>query len=303
MCKTPELAAEVTLQPVDILGVDAAILFSDILILVEAMGLSLDFHENQGPVLDFTIKSQTDVDRLVIPDPDEKISFVMDTIRILRRELEGRVPLIGFAGAPYTIASYMVEGKTSKQFIEIKTLMFQQPETMHNLLDKITAATTNYLKAQIEAGAQAIQIFDSWAGSLSPKDFKEFVVPYVARIISELKSSAKGADVPVIYFAQGNPAILPLAKSTGCDVVGIDWRIEMADAIKLLGDDVAVQGNLEPAALFLPPGKIKERAVEILDQVGGRMGHIFNLGHGILPPTPVENVKALIQTVREYKLK
>lgn len=303
MCRTPELAAEVTLQPIDKLGVDAAILFSDILVLVEAMGIPLDFHENKGPILDFTIRNQADVDNLIIPDPYEKTPYVMDAIKILRRELEGRVPLIGFAGAPYTVGSYMIEGKTSKQFIEIKTLMFEQPQVMHNLLEKVTTSTIDYLKAQIEAGAQALQIFDSWAGSLAPRDFREFVLPYIQRMIKELKAAPGGADIPIIYFAQGNPAILPLAKETGCDVVGVDWRIEIKDAIKMLGDDVGIQGNLDPTCLFLPPDKIKERAIEVLDQVGGRPGHIFNLGHGILPPTPVEHAQALVDAVQGYKLR
>lgn len=303
MCRTPELAAEITLQPIDKLGVDAAILFSDILMLVEAMGIPLDFYEDKGPVLDFTINNQADVDKLIIPDPSEKTPYVMESIKILRRELEGRVPLIGFAGAPYTVGSYMIEGKTSKQFIKIKSLMFQEPSIMHNLLDKVTESTILYMKAQIEAGAQALQIFDSWAGSLAPRDFKEFVVPYIQRIIHELKAAPGGSDVPIIYFAQGNPAILPLAKETGCDVVGVDWRIEIKDAISMLGHDVAVQGNLDPTLLFLPPERIKERAREVLDQVGGRLGHIFNLGHGILPPTPVEHAQALVDAVHELSRK
>ncbi|HEX21241.1 MAG TPA: uroporphyrinogen decarboxylase, partial [Actinobacteria bacterium] len=223
MCKTPELATEVTLLPVDILGVDAAILFSDILILVEAMGLPLKFYEKRGPVLDHTITDQSSVDKLGIPDPNDAVPFVMDAVRMIKRELNGRVPLIGFAGAPYTVASYMIEGRTSKQFAKIKALMFQEPKVMHALLDKVAKATTAYLNAQIEAGVEAIQLFDSWAGSLAPVDFSEFAVRYSRQVIEGLKRD----DIPVIYFAQGNPAVLGRAKDVGSDVIGVDWRIEM----------------------------------------------------------------------------
>lgn len=295
MCKTPELAAEVTIQPVDRLGVDAAILFSDILILVEAMGLPLDFHEQRGPVLHYTVTDQASVDKLRIPDPAETVSFLLETIKILRRELAGRVPLIGFAGAPFTVASYMIEGKTSKQFVEIKSVMFREPQIMRRLLDKVTQATTEYINAQIEAGAQAIQLFDSWAGQLAPRDFKDFAMDYARQVISGLNRD----DVPIIYFAQGNPAVLDLAKQAGSDVVGVDWRIEIGKAWEILAPDVAVQGNLDPTCLFLPPEGIRERVKEIIDQVGGRPGHIFNLGHGILPPTPVENAIALVEAVHE----
>jgi len=296
MCKTPELAAEVTIQPVDRLGVDAAILFSDILILVEAMGLPLQFLEAQGPVLDFTITDQNSVDKLSIPDPLESVPFVMDAIKLLRRELEGRVPLIGFAGAPYTVASYMIEGKTSKQFLKIKSLMFQQPKVMHSLLDKVARATTDYINAQIEAGAQAIQLFDSWAGALAPEDFEEFAVRYAKQVFDGLKREG----IPIIYFAQGNPAALNLAKAAGSDVIGVDWRIRMEKAYDILAPDVAVQGNLDPTCLFLPPDKIKERVKDIMDAIDNRPGHIFNLGHGITPPTPVENAIAVVEAVHEY---
>lgn len=298
MCKTPEIAAEVTLQPVNKLGVDAAILFSDILVLTEAMGVPLEFEESKGPILGFTVRDNEAVDKLVIPDPYETVPFVMDAIKILRKELEGRVPLIGFSGAPFTLASYMVEGKTSKQFIEIKSLMFKEPELAHKLFNKVSKAVTLYLQAQIDAGAQVVQIFDSWAGCLSPHDFKEFIVPYVRQIIRELKN--KNDKVPVIYFAQGNPAILELAKQTEADVIGVDWRIELDKARQILGDNVAVQGNLDPLALFLPHKELKERIREVLDQAGGKVGHIFNLGHGITPPTPVGNAQLLVETVHEY---
>lgn len=295
MCKTPELAAEVTIQPVNRLGVDAAILFSDILILVEAMGLPLRFLESQGPILDFTVTDQASVDKLRILDPVDSVSFVMDSIRLLRRELAGRVPLIGFAGAPYTVASYMIEGKTSKQFIKIKSMMFREPKVFHNLMDKVARATIEYINAQIEAGAQAIQLFDSWAGALAPPDFEEFAVRYAKQVFDGLNRER----VPIIYFAQGNPAVLEIAKKAGSDVVGVDWRIEIGKAYDILAPDVAVQGNLDPTCLFLPPEKIRDRVKDIIDQIGGRPGHIFNLGHGITPPTPVENVIALVEAVHE----
>lgn len=291
LCKTPELAAEVTIQPVDVLGVDAAILFSDILIVVEAMGMPLHFDEGP-PVLGSPITEQSGVDRLGVPDPEVSMPFVMETIRILRRELEGRVPLIGFSGAPFTLASYMIEGGSSANFLKLKRVMFEQPGVWHALMDKVTSAVIEYLKAQIAAGAQAVQLFDSWGGTLSPRDYREFSLPYSSRAIAELK----GLGVPLIHFVQGNPALLPLVASAGSDVVGVDWRIEIGDARRLVGEGVPVQGNLEPVALFLPVEKIEARAAEIIKQAGPT-GHIFNLGHGILPPTPVASAKALVDAV------
>ena len=290
LCKTPEVAAEVTIQPIDRLGVDAAILFSDILIIAEAMGLPLEF--NPSPVLNEPITDMAGVDRLGVPDTEQTMPFVMETIRILRRELEGRVPVIGFSGAPFTLASYMVEGGSSSNFLKVKTLIFQQPDVWHKLMEKVTAAIIEYLKAQIAAGAQAVQLFDSWGGSLSPKDYREAALPYSKRIFEALK----GQGVPTIHFLQGNPAALPLVASAGSDVVGVDWRIEIGDARELVGADVPVQGNLDPVALFLPIDEIEKRAGEIIRQAGPR-GHIFNLGHGILPPTPVENAQALVEAV------
>jgi uroporphyrinogen decarboxylase len=291
LCKTPDLAAEVTIQPIDILGVDAAILFSDILIPLEAMGMSLRFDEGHGPILENPVTDRAGADRLGVPDPEETMGFVMEAIKILRRELEGRVPLIGFAGAPFTMASYMVEGGSSKNFLKLKTLMFQKPEVWHQLMEKTARTTQAYLQAQIDAGAQAVQLFDSWGGILSPRDYRDYALPYSQRIIESLK----GQNVPIIHFVQGNPALLPQVASAGSDVVGVDWRIDIGEARKLVGDK-AVQGNLDPLALFLPIEKIEERAGEII-AAAGPAGHIFNLGHGILPPTPVENAKALVEAV------
>lgn len=290
LCKTPELAAEVTIQPVDILGVDAAILFSDILVPVEAMGMPLDF--DPGPKLEFTVKNAADVARLKIPDPESDMAFVMDTIRILKRELDGRVPLIGFAGAPFTMASYMVEGGSSTNFLKLKSLMFQEPRVWHALMEKVTKTLIDYLKAQKQAGALALQLFDSWGGILSPRDYKEFALPYSTRVIEAVKD----IDVQTIHFVQGNPALLPLVASAGSDVVGVDWRIEIDEAKRLIREDQAVQGNLDPIALFASPQGIEDRAREIVEKAGPT-GHIFNLGHGILPSTPVEHVKHLISKV------
>lgn len=290
LCKTPELAAEVTVQPVDILGVDAAILFSDILIPLEPMGIKLHF--NEGPVLENPITSTSDVEKLVVPDPVETVGFVFDTIKILRQELTGRVPLIGFAGAPFTLASYLIEGGSSNNFLKVKTFMFQQELAWHQLMTKVTDTVSLYLKAQIEAGAEALQLFDSWGGVLSPYDYKRYVLPYSQKVIEEVK----GKGVPIIHFVQGNPALLPLVAQAGSDVIGVDWRINIDETRQLIAKNQAVQGNLDPCALFLPPDALKERVADVVARAG-RQGHIFNLGHGILPSTPVENAKLLVETV------
>lgn len=296
LCKTPELAAEVTIQPVDILGVDAAILFSDILIPLEPMGVKLHF--NEGPVLENPLTSSSDVEKLAIPDPVDSVGFVLETIKILRRELNGRVPLIGFAGAPFTLASYMIEGGSSNNFLKLKTFMFQQPQSWHKLMDKIAETIILYLNAQIEAGAQAVQLFDSWGGILSPYDYEKYVLPYSQKVIANLNREG----VPVIHFVQGNPALLSLVAKAGSDVVGVDWRINIDEARHLVGEKQALQGNLDPCALFLPPAELKVRVKDIIDRAGHK-GHIFNLGHGILPPTPVENAQLLVETVHEYTMK
>lgn len=295
LCKTPELAAEVSIQPVDILGVDAAILFSDILIPLEAMGMDLEFHEKRGPVLSPVIRDQAGVDHLIIPDPEETMGFVMETIRILRQELKNKVPLIGFSGAPFTLATYMIEGGSSKSFFQTKKMMFAAPELYHNLLKKITASTTSYLAAQAAAGAQALQIFDSWVGVLAPCDFEAFALPYVKQIIFSLR--AQGIGVPIIYFANNGATLLELAKTSGADVLGLDWRIEIGDAVDLLKNERVVQGNLDPCALLLPENLLSQRIEKILAGARKAPGHIFNLGHGILPETPPEKAKFLVETV------
>ncbi|NWF52072.1 MAG: uroporphyrinogen decarboxylase [Nitrospirae bacterium] len=296
LCKTPELAAEITLQPVDILGVDAAILFSDILIPVEAMGMSLEFIEKEGPVLREPIRNKAAVDRLIIPDADDDMSFVVDTIKILREKLKNKVPLIGFSGAPFTLATYMIEGGGSKNFINTKKMMFQNSRLFNYLMDKLTLTIISYLSSQVRAGAQAMQIFDTWAGVLTPMDYKISVLPYVKKIISELNKER----VPIIYFVNDCAGILKEIKKSGADVIGIDWKIDIADAIKQLGKKVVIQGNLDPCALFLSNEEIEDRVKDILWKGESAKGHIFNLGHGILPETPVENAIALVEAVHKY---
>ena len=296
LCKTPKLAAEVTLQPVDILGVDAAILFSDILIPVEAMGMRLEFSDKEGPILREPIRNKSAVEKLIIPDTEEDMPFVPETIKILRKELENKVPLIGFSGAPFTLATYMIEGGTSKNFLNTKKMMFQYSGAFNYLMEKLTDTILSYLSAQIKAGAQAVQIFDTWAGMLTPVEYKEFALPYVKKTISELKKEG----VPVIYFVNDCAGILKEVRKSGADVTGIDWRIDISDAIKRLGKKMVVQGNLDPCELFLPKEKLEERIKDILWKGESAKGHVFNLGHGVLPETPVENVIAMVEAVHKY---
>jgi uroporphyrinogen decarboxylase len=293
MCKTPELAAEVSIQPVGRLGVDAAILFSDILIPVEAMGIPLEFHDGKGPLLGKPIRSRRDVDTLRVPDPGEKVPFVMETIRILRRELEGKVPVIGFSGAPFTLASYIVEGGASKSFIQLKKLMYQAPEVYRALMGKIARTVTDYLDAQIDAGAQAVQLFDTWAGILTPGDYEAYALPYTRQAIAGL--SHKG--VPVIHYANECATLLASIRTLPVDVVAVDWRIPLDAAAAAVGPEKALQGNMDPTMLFHPPEKIEECVREVLHRGEKASSHIFNLGHGILPPTDPENAVAMVEAV------
>ena len=295
LCKSPERAAEVTIQPIDYLGVDAAILFSDILVPLEKMGAPLDFFEKRGPVFENPIRDKAAVDKLVIPDPETDLVYVMDTIRLLRKELAGRVPLIGFSGAPFTLATYLIEGGSSKNYFQTKKMMYTDPELYKSLLNKITDCTITYLQAQAAAGAQALQIFDSWAGVLAPCDFAEFALPYVQKIIKAIKP----CGVPVIYFANNGATLLDLSKSSGADVLGLDWRVNIGDAIAQLGQDVSVQGNLDPIALQLPADKLEKRVKAIVDAGKKARGHVFNLGHGIVPETPPEKAKLVVDLVHK----
>lgn len=295
LCKTPELAAKVTLQPVDMLGVDAAILFSDILIPVEAMGMVLEFSEKKGPRLSEPIRNRTLVEKLVVPLPEDDLDFVLETIKILRRELEDKVPLIGFSGAPFTLATYMIEGGSSKNFLNTKRMMFESPTLFNDLMEKITATVVSYLRAQIKAGAQVVQLFDTWAGILSPDDYRTYALPYVKKAITKLKNQG----VPVIYFVNDCSSLLKDIKKSGADVIGIDWRIDIGEAVKRIGKKHVVQGNLDPCALFLPKEQLRKRVGDILAKAEPSKGHIFNLGHGILPETPVEAVIAMVKAVHE----
>ncbi len=294
VCKTPELAAQVTLQPVDRFPLDAAIIFADILLPLEPMGIKLEFAEGEGPVIHNPVRDRAGVDRLKTVEGEE-LRFVEEAIRQARTALAGRVPLIGFAGAPFTLASYMIEGGGSRNYIKTKQLMYGEPETWHKLMDKLALVVTAYLGRQIRAGAQAVQLFDSWVGCLSPTDYAEYVLPHVQRIFAGLAQE----QVPLIHFGTGTAALLTLMRKAGGNVIGVDWRVHLDEAWERIGYDVAVQGNLDPVVLFGPVREIERRVEDILRRAGNRPGHIFNLGHGILPQTPVDHVAAVAEYVHK----
>jgi len=293
LCKTPELAAEVTIQPIDYLNADAAILFSDILTPVEPMGLKLDFVP--GPVFENPVRTEADIDALRIPVMEEDVPYVLETIKILRREFEGRVPLIGFGGAPFTLACYMVEGKGSKDFAQIKRMMYGAPGLFAKLMEKITEMDRQYLNAQIKAGAQTIQIFDTWGGIVSPLDYEKFILPYTKKLIDGLDRS-----VPIIHFVKGAGTMLETVAKAGSDVMGLDWHVNLGKARDVIGPDIAVQGNLDPTVLYAPKEHIEREVKRILDENAGRPGHIFNLGHGILPTVDPEHAKFVVECVHKH---
>jgi uroporphyrinogen decarboxylase len=294
LCKNPSLCAEVMVTAVNRLGVDAAIIFSDLLPILEPMGMQLEYAAGDGPVIHNPLRSAKDVDRVVELDNVESLDFVMQTVRETRAALPETLPVIGFAGAPFTLASYMIEGGSSRSYLHTKTLMYRDPGAWRELMERIARAVTVYLNAQIAAGAQCVQLFDSWAGCLSPADYRQFVLPYVQQIIQHTVPG-----VPFINFATGNPALLPLLAEGGAPVVGIDWRIELDLAWQTVGPERSVQGNLDPTVLLADRELIYRRAQRVLDQAAGRPGHIFNLGHGILKETPVDNVIALVDYVHQ----
>jgi uroporphyrinogen decarboxylase len=303
MCRTPELVVEVTLQPVDLIGVDAAILFSDILVVFPGMGLNLEFAKGEGPVIHNPVRSAADVDKLRVSDPIEDTGYVMESIRMLRHELRDKVPLIGFAGAPFTLASYMIEGGSTREYIHCKRLMWEDPEAWDRLMTVASDTVIAYLNAQIDAGAQAVQVFDSWVGYVAPSDYERHVLAHSKRVIAEVSAHGfKVVDggVPVIHFANGATSMLDLVKQAGGDVVGVDWRISMENALRALGDNVAIQGNIDPVALFAPDEAIEAMVVEILESVGDRPGHIFNLGHGINKLTDPDKARTLVRLVHEH---
>jgi len=295
MCKNPELAAQVTLQPIEKFKLDAAIIFSDILIPLEPMGVEFEFAKGEGPVFHHPLRERKEAEKLRLFEPEEEIPYLMKAIQIVRRELEGKIPLIGFCGAPFTLASYIIEGGHSKNYILTKSMMYQDRPTWDVLMEKISSVLIQYLNAQIRAGVQAVQVFDSWVGCLSPADYEEFVLPYSQKVINGVDPS-----VPLIHFATSNATLLELMKRAGGNVIGVDWRIDIRKAWERLGYDVAIQGNLDPVVLFGSVGLIEREVKRILDRVEGRPGHIFNLGHGILPHTPVDHVAALVDMVHEY---
>ena len=290
LCKTPELACEVTLQPVDLIGVDAAILFSDILIVLEAMGIPLTFSEGEGPRLE-PVRDAQAIDKLVDVDAQRDLGYTMDAIRLIVRALDGRVPLIGFAGAPWTLFTYAVEGKTSKDFARSRRMLFEAPTVAHALLAKITDAVVKLLVAEVAAGAQAVQLFDSWAGALGPEEFRTFALPYVKRVREALRPSG----VPFIYFCNQGAALLGELAPVEADVIGVDFRTPLDEARLFIGGDPVLQGNLDPAVLYAPHDVIERRATDVIERGGAR--HIFNLGHGIQPDTPVEAARALVEIV------
>ena len=295
MCRTPELACEVTLQPIRAFDLDAAIIFADILLPLEGMGINLEFAKNEGPVISNPVRTRKDIDAIRVIDPEEDVPYLLDAIKMAKAELNGKVPLIGFSGAPFTLASYIIEGSGSRNYIYTKKLMYEDPESWKVLMDKITDVVIVYLKAQLAAGAQTLQLFDSWVGCLGPDDFREFALPYTKRVIE-----AVSGTVPVINFGTNTGTYLNLVKQGGGDVIGVDWKVRLDEAWKAIGYDRAIQGNLDPVVLFGPAANIRRRVKEIIDMAGGRPGHIFNLGHGIILGTPVDNVRAVVDAVHEF---
>ncbi len=297
LCKTPELACEVTMQPLTRFPLDAAILFSDILTIPDAMGLGLHFSEGEGPRFERPLRNKVQIDNLAIPDPNEELRYVMEAVSLIRRELDGQVPLIGFAGSPWTLATYMVEGGTTKTFSRVKALMFEQPQAMHILLDKLAQAITAYLNAQIAAGAQAVMIFDTWGGILTTRDYLTFSLNYMQKIMQGLTREYEGQRIPVTLFTKEGNEWLKNIAATGCDAVGLDWKLPIGVARERIGDQVALQGNMDPCILYSSPERIREEVATILASFGPGNGHVFNLGHGIHPQIDPENVKAFVEAV------
>jgi uroporphyrinogen decarboxylase len=297
LCRTPELAVEVTLQPVRALGVDAAILFSDLLLPLAPLGLPFDFQAGEGPVIERPLRSRADIEALRTFDPRQELGMVLEAIRLLRLELRDEVPLIGFAGAPFTLASYAIEGGHSNNFGLTKALMYSDPEAWHRLAALLADVVGDYLRAQVDAGVDALQVFDSWIGALDAHDYREFVLPHVKALFQKLQ----GAGVPLIHFGTGTGHLLALQRDAGGDVIGIDWRTPLDEGWRAVGDGVAVQGNLDPTLLLGPRERLLSRVDDVLRSAGGRPGHIFNLGHGILPATPVDNVRAVVERVHAYR--
>jgi uroporphyrinogen decarboxylase len=300
MCTNPQIACEITLQPVERYPLDAAILFSDILTIPHAMNLGLDFEAGEGPKFERPVRSSADIDRLGIPDPGRELKYVIDAVALVRRDLNGRIPLIGFAGSPWTVATYMVEGGGSKAFGHIKRMMYEAPRELHRLLALLAEATVLYLNAQIAAGAQAVMLFDTWGGILTPAQYEEFSLRYMSQIVAALTREAQGRRVPNIVFTKGGGAWLDKIAAIGCDGAGVDWTMDLKTARRCAGERVALQGNLDPSALYAPPEVLRAEALRVLESYGPGPGHVFNLGHGITPDVDPERVGLLVDTVRGY---
>jgi uroporphyrinogen decarboxylase len=299
LCTNPELACEVTLQPVDRFPLDAAILFSDILTIPDAMGLGLYFEEGEGPRFKKPVRTSADVRALAVPDPETELRYVMDAVRLIRRELDNRIPLIGFSGSPWTLATYMIEGGSTKTFSRSKGMLYNEPALLHGMLDTVAASVTGYLNAQIAAGAQAVMIFDTWGGVLTPQDYTDFSLQYMQQIVNGLTREAEGHKVPVILFTKGGCQWLEAMADTGADALGIDWSTDLALARNRVGDRVALQGNLDPAVLYASPDVIREKVAAVLGAFGKGPGHVFNLGHGITPDVNPEHAGVLVDAVHE----
>lgn len=307
LCKTPDLACEVTMQPIDRFGLDAAILFSDILTIPDAMGLELVLEEGIGPVFNKPIRSVSDIDNLGIPDPEIELAYVMDAVRVIRSELNDRVPLIGFTGSPWTLASYMVEGRGSKEFRLIKGLMFEDPTSTHKLLQTVTDSVIIYLKAQVAAGAQSLMIFDTWGGMLSSENYQQFSLAYMQQIVSAIKNDKACAQIPIVLFTKGGGQWLEMMADTGCDGLGLDWTVDLAQAKARVGDRVVLQGNMDPVVMNTGPDQVAQQAQKVLQAYGSHgaddKGHIFNLGHGIQPFAQPENMQTLVSEVQSSSAK
>lgn len=299
LCQTPELACEVTLQPLARFPLDAAILFSDILTIPDAMGLGLSFTDGEGPAFARPVCSAADIDRLFVPDPATELRYVLEAIRLIRQELADTVPLIGFAGSPWTLATYMVEGSSSRDFARIKGLLYDQPALLHQLLAIVTEAVVAYLSAQVAAGAQALMVFDTWGGILTPRAYREFSLANLARIVVETAREVNHQRIPIILFTKGGGGWLEEIAATGCDAVGVDWTVELSEARRRIGSQVALQGNLDPTTLAAAPERLREHVMQTLADFGTGPGHIFNLGHGIQPWTDPERVQVLVETVHQ----
>ncbi|MBD3755483.1 MAG: uroporphyrinogen decarboxylase [Gammaproteobacteria bacterium] len=299
LCRNAELACEVTLQPLERFPLDAAILFSDILTIPDAMGLGLRFETGEGPVFDKPVRTLADAKKLYVPDMGSDLGYVMNAVSTIRKALNGRVPLIGFSGSPWTLATYMVEGGSSKTYSKIKAMMYDEPMTLHHILDVLADSVIAYLNAQIEAGAQAVQVFDTWGGVLTPRDYKEFSLRYMQKIVDGLKRENDGRKVPVILFTKGGGQWLEAMAETGCDALGLDWTTDINNARARVGDKVALQGNMDPSILYAKPERIRKEVAHILAQYGKGSGHVFNLGHGIHPEVNPEHAAAFINAVVE----